>query len=73
MSKYRQVYRCKKCLKISEELPIVCPKCRETIGKIDVNIPYIPGATIKFNIRAVTRIIPTENCETVLARKKLWR
>lgn len=85
MSKYREVYRCKKCQKIYpaiDSLPYFCAKCGEEIAdrKIHEDVMqafYIPGATISFNLNrefllSISSKVITSNCEKIVAKRKLF-
>ena len=75
MKEWRKVYRCKNCLKIYPyELHETCNKCGSEIGKRELNIPFIPGMTIRFSSYSdISEVVPNENCEIVTARRKFFK
>lgn len=65
MRDYKEVARCRNCGKIYEHgIPYICSKCGVELGTPTPMILQMMGS------KAVTL---TENCEKVIARKRMFR
>ncbi len=74
MGYFREVARCKKCGKIYQNgIPIFCYKCGTKLGE---EFPTIPFPTSYFGIMVNElnqgKLKLTDNCEKVIARRKLF-
>lgn len=81
MKEAKQGHRCKKCgtLYPYGGIPRTCNGCGEAIGDAEIDIPHIPGMSVTFSlplsreaIESITRIVPNENCENVMVRRKFF-
>ncbi len=75
MGKFKEVARCKKCGKIYQYgIPSFCYKCGVELGE---ELPTIPFPTSYFglmiNEEAKGKLKLTDNCEKVIARRKLLK
>ena len=74
----KKVCRCKTCQKIYSNGIVEICNCGTILGeKIQkaerLSKMFIPGATITFNPEAFQGLRATDNCETVVARKRFLR
>lgn len=75
MGKFKEVAQCKKCGKIYQNgIPIFCYKCGSELRE---ELPTIPFPTSYFglmvNEKAKGKLRLTDNCEKVIARRKMFR